>query len=494
MDCDEFLVLDAGIKISASRELILDHLDSLIGEPRVLRIPYQLANHPLQPDLYHFFDFYKVFFGASTFATLDHGHHSGTSRHADGFRDTRLVQLHFHFKRFDAFQAQARRSWIGSASPDNKEELLKYAGDSMHLAPFFLKDERQYYEGFLGAVHLHIPEFRSLLTELGAPLDLPRATVSDDLVIRPTIKDGDAVLDGSRTVILIPQKTGDTPGFAVSEFDERRYLAANPDLARADINLTAHFLTYGFKEGRRLRAVKGGQTLEAEEQRADPAGADPSARARTAIASYLSERQNAGFGGSMAACLELGGGDHARPGWIVTDFVGGTHALALDVTRPFPIASQSFDYIFAEHMIEHLSFEGGRFMLEECFRVLKPGGTLRVTTPSIGFLLRLFSDDKTHLEQAYIDWATTTFMPEAPKKLASFVFNNFVRAWGHQFIYDRPTLRYALEAAGLTELQECALSHSVHPTLRQLERADRMPEGFLALESMTFEATRPLRH
>jgi len=141
-------------------------------------------------------------------------------------------------------------------------------------------------------------------------------------------------------------------------------------------------------------------------------------------------------------------------------------------------------------MIEHVSFEDGCFMLRECYRILKPGGVVRIATPAIEFLINLFSPDRSRVEDAYITWAIQAFTPGAPAFLPAFVMNNFVRAWGHTFIYDRPTLRLALERAGFRDVTERDLNESPSPALRDLENETCMPPGFLRLETIIFEGTK----
>lgn len=81
--------------------------------------------------------------------------------------------------------------------------------------------------------------------------------------------------------------------------------------------------------------------------------------------------------------------------------------------------------------------------------------------------------------------------PSFPKPLPGFVFNTFVRAWGHEFIYDRETLRLALELSGFINIKECDIMKSGHDFFKNLENIKRMPDGYLALESMILEGTKP---
>jgi len=48
-------------------------------------------------------------------------------------------------------------------------------------------------------------------------------------------------------------------------------------------------------------------------------------------------------------------------------------------TLPFP--DDSFDYLVASHFLEHLTADEGIVFLQECHRVLKPGGLIRIAVP-----------------------------------------------------------------------------------------------------------------
>lgn len=88
--------------------------------------------------------------------------------------------------------------------------------------------------------------------------------------------------------------------------------------------------------------------------------------------------------------ISLGAGTEIEEGWINADIVplpgiGVVHNL---MQYPWPWADKSADYIKAKDIIEHMAthLPDGRnsviAFIEECHRILKPGGTLWIQTPS----------------------------------------------------------------------------------------------------------------
>ncbi|PID75572.1 MAG: hypothetical protein CSB23_03300 [Deltaproteobacteria bacterium] len=186
--------------------------------------------------------------------------------------------------------------------------------------------------------------------------------------------------------------------------------------------------------------------------------------------------------------LHIGCGRNFLDGWLNSDLSPNSQdIISIDATAPFPFKNETFDYIFSEHMIEHISYPNGLLMLNECYRILKNSGAIRISTPDLFFLIDLYGDKKTKLQEDYIKWATDNFVKYAPCYDSIFVINNFVRDWGHLFIYDEKTLRASLKSAGFKNVVRCNLNESANEALCGLENENRMPEGFLKLESITLE-------
>jgi len=92
-----------------------------------------------------------------------------------------------------------------------------------------------------------------------------------------------------------------------------------------------------------------------------------------AIAAELARRGNHVFGADLPSVVVI-----AR-----TNFPD-LGCLALDASRPFPIADACLDAILSTELIEHLA-DDMRF-LEECARVLRCGGRLVLSTPNLAYV------------------------------------------------------------------------------------------------------------
>jgi predicted SAM-dependent methyltransferase len=191
--------------------------------------------------------------------------------------------------------------------------------------------------------------------------------------------------------------------------------------------------------------------------------------------------------------LHLGCGSHILEDWLNTDyFPYSERVVRLDVTKPFPFGNGTFNYVFSEHMIEHIPHAQGQYMLNECYRVLQPNGKARITTPDLAFLIALYQEPKTELQRRYVQWTAESSKQNVPFAMDTYVINNFVRDWGHQFIYDEKALRASMERAGFRDITRYQLNDSSVEAFRHLENETKIPAGFLKLESITLEGTKTL--
>ena len=203
------------------------------------------------------------------------------------------------------------------------------------------------------------------------------------------------------------------------------------------------------------------------------------------IAAYLA--------GTTVRKLQIGCGKNPLEGWLNADLNPRSPAVIyLNATAPFPFSDASFDFIFTEHMIEHIPFAAGQQMLRECRRILKPGGKIRVSTPNLKNVATLVQEPRTPEKENYVRTVTEKYIPENKNLLPGFVLNNFYWDFGHYFVYDPETLPFALASAGFDGVEAGRTGVSASPELCGLEHhAQAVGTKLDEFETMIFEAARP---
>ena len=194
--------------------------------------------------------------------------------------------------------------------------------------------------------------------------------------------------------------------------------------------------------------------------------------------------------------LQVGAGGKDPEGWLNSDIDPSSKEVYLDATRRFPLPDESFQYVFSEHMFEHVSWEDGIALLRECYRVLALGGRVRTVTPDLGKFVRLLSGLGPEEEQyigaklRFHQWPVTP-MP------GIYILNREEHKFGHHFLYDSATLRKSLELAGFQHIAEIPMGEETDPVFREAEFRTRNPGSDLGIvnhwEAMAFEATRKCR-
>jgi predicted SAM-dependent methyltransferase len=185
--------------------------------------------------------------------------------------------------------------------------------------------------------------------------------------------------------------------------------------------------------------------------------------------------------------LHIGAGPLRLPGWLNTDLVAGE--VQLDVGRRLPLPDSSFAYVFGEHVIEHLAPGASDRLLRELHRVLRPGGVLRLTTPDLAKIVAIYEDRNPVVSQS--EYAR--FLGGLTGKRYARgcqVFNDYLRLWGHRYVYDEEDLASRLGEAGFDAVERREPGESEHEALRGIERHGGA-EWVNRAEAMCLEATRP---
>ena len=123
---------------------------------------------------------------------------------------------------------------------------------------------------------------------------------------------------------------------------------------------------------------------------------------------------------SAMRCLNLGCGNRFISGWTNVDFVSqSSEVLQHDLTKGIPFDSNSFDIVYHSHVLEHFSKHKGSTFISECYRVLVPGGHIRVAVPDLEMLARLYlknleaaTQDQSELRIVEHQWSTIELLDQ----------------------------------------------------------------------------------
>jgi len=74
------------------------------------------------------------------------------------------------------------------------------------------------------------------------------------------------------------------------------------------------------------------------------------------------------------------------------DMRGGS-CIQVDLMNRMPMNHLTFDHIYASHFLEHLPYEDICKLLQECFRVLIPGGRVSVCVSNVGKFIFTYADN-----------------------------------------------------------------------------------------------------
>lgn len=136
-----------------------------------------------------------------------------------------------------------------------------------------------------------------------------------------------------------------------------------------------------------------------------------------------------------------------------------------DLSTGIPLRDEVADYIFSSHFLEHLFRKDADYLLRECYRVLKPGGVLRISIPDLEYALSLYSSgQKEKMLQNYF-----------------FVEDGDSYYSRHKYMYDYEMLESQLKNMGFSGVTRCQYRQGRVP---DIEILDNRPEESLFVEAV----------
>jgi predicted SAM-dependent methyltransferase len=138
-----------------------------------------------------------------------------------------------------------------------------------------------------------------------------------------------------------------------------------------------------------------------------------------------------------------------------------------DLSHSIPLKDQSADFVYSSHFLEHLFKREAERLLTDSFRVLKPGGVIRICIPDLAYAVEMYErGEKTAMLENYF------FVEDKESQLAR-----------HKYMYDFDLLQSLLERLGFSQVVRCSYQQGKTPDLKLL---DNRPDETLFVEAIKF--------
>ncbi|HET6379287.1 MAG TPA: methyltransferase domain-containing protein [Methylocella sp.] len=179
--------------------------------------------------------------------------------------------------------------------------------------------------------------------------------------------------------------------------------------------------------------------------------------------------------------LNLGCGPLIYPGWINADYCSVIRLFRqrefrpdwqLDAAKPWKAPDNYFDGIFTQHVLEHFPYRQAIFVLDECYRTLKPGAWLRVSVPDVDKFINF-----TVLNESY---------PGSYLRRAEAI-SRVTQHHGHKSVWDPGLMVEVLQERGFVNVREAGFQQGADMRLAGMDQDVKRGESLYA------EAQKPSR-
>ena len=142
-----------------------------------------------------------------------------------------------------------------------------------------------------------------------------------------------------------------------------------------------------------------------------------------------------------------------------------------DLRKRLPYPDSSIDFIYTSHLLEHLSASDAQKLVRDVFRLLKPGGLLRVVVPDLTIGARRYLESLQAKPNAF---------QAAPDFLNWMQLSRLGVRDPHLWMYDRASLSWLLNEIGFANVVVCEHKQGRMPDCDIL---DNRPDDSLHIEA-----------
>jgi predicted SAM-dependent methyltransferase len=147
-----------------------------------------------------------------------------------------------------------------------------------------------------------------------------------------------------------------------------------------------------------------------------------------------------------------------------------------DLTKGIPHPSNSVDMIYSSHMLEHLRPSQAQFVLDDCHRVLKPGGVLRLVVPDLNEAAQAYLRRDLEYFPSHTSLIADAFMesissPTRRENIVRRLASRMLRTddGGHKWMYDAESLIARLRSVGFVDIERVGFREGKNREIAMLD-------------------------
>ncbi len=164
-------------------------------------------------------------------------------------------------------------------------------------------------------------------------------------------------------------------------------------------------------------------------------------------------------------CIELGSGGKSGNGpWLTIDMLDGCD-LYWDLRQGIPFNNNTVDKIYSSHFLEHLSYKEITQFMQECLRVLKPGGEFLISVPNAKLYIEAYMNQQKPTGKGWFSHY------HAYNNTTPIDYINYMAYMDghHKYMFDEDNLAFILQQSGLIEVTSRKFDPELDPQWRDFE-------------------------
>ncbi len=179
------------------------------------------------------------------------------------------------------------------------------------------------------------------------------------------------------------------------------------------------------------------------------------------------------------------------------DTVWSPNIFIHDLRKPLPFPDGSASAIYAPHFLTELHFENAMRLLKECYRVIKPGGVLRIVVSDLRAFVMEYMGQRTLrdmpkgiLDMLPADRLNVRLVLHDPAQSANVFYRMYLAMTGfhsNKWVYDAESLTAHVCSAGFIDTQEMKFRESRIQGIEEIEDPSRVLGG----EGICVEGVKP---